>query len=99
MYQNVIIPYLYEAQHVSGDTQPIIWSLKLHWKPLVLHSWNIVGRVVGGLFIVKILFFFYNMMHGSMNVMSILAGQLLKAVISITISLGPFLSSHHTVIS
>ena len=25
-----IIPYLYEAQHVSGDTPPIIWSLKLH---------------------------------------------------------------------
>ena len=30
MYQNFIIPYLYEAQHVSGDTQPIIRSLKLH---------------------------------------------------------------------
>jgi len=27
MYQNFIIPYLYEAQHVSGDTQPIIRSL------------------------------------------------------------------------
>jgi hypothetical protein len=25
-----IIPYLYEAQHVSGDTTPIIRSLKLH---------------------------------------------------------------------
>ena len=24
MYQNLIIPYLYEAQHVSGDTPPII---------------------------------------------------------------------------
>jgi len=24
MYQNFIIPYLYEAQHVSGDTPPII---------------------------------------------------------------------------
>jgi len=35
MYQNVIIPYLYEAQHVSGDTPPIIRSLKLHWQPLV----------------------------------------------------------------
>ena len=23
------------TQHVSGDTPPIIWSLKLHWKPLV----------------------------------------------------------------
>jgi len=25
-----IIPYLYEAQHVSGDTPPIIRSIKLH---------------------------------------------------------------------
>ena len=31
MYQNFIIPYLYEAQHVSGDTPPIIRNLKLHW--------------------------------------------------------------------
>jgi hypothetical protein len=30
-----IIPYLYEAQHVSGDTPPIIRSLKLHWQLLV----------------------------------------------------------------
>jgi len=30
-----IIPYLYEAQHVSGDTPPIIRSLKLHQQPLV----------------------------------------------------------------
>ena len=49
MYQNVIIPYLYEAQHVSGDTLPIISSLKLHWQPLVFHTWKVVGRVVGGL--------------------------------------------------
>jgi len=25
-----IIPYLYEAQHVSGHTPPVIRSLKLH---------------------------------------------------------------------
>jgi hypothetical protein len=37
-YQNFIIPYLYEAQHVSGDTPPIIRSLKLHWQPLVFHT-------------------------------------------------------------
>jgi hypothetical protein len=43
-----IIPYLYEAQHVSGDTLPIIRSLKLHWQPLVFYSWKVVGRVVGG---------------------------------------------------
>jgi len=30
VYQNFIFPYLYEAQHVSGDTPPIIRSLKLH---------------------------------------------------------------------
>ena len=45
---NFIVPYLYEAQHVSGDTPPIITSLKLHWQPLVFHTWKVVGRVVGG---------------------------------------------------
>jgi hypothetical protein len=48
MYQNFIIPYLHEAQHVSGITPPIIRSLKLHWQPLVFHTWKVVGRVVGG---------------------------------------------------
>jgi hypothetical protein len=43
-----IIPYLYEAQHVSVDTPPIIRSLKLHWQPLVFHTWKVVGCVVGG---------------------------------------------------
>jgi len=43
-----IIPYLYEAQHDSGDTSPIIRSLKLHWKPLVFHKWKVAGRSVGG---------------------------------------------------
>ena len=49
MYQNFIIPHLYEAQHVSGDTTPIVRSLKLHWQPLVFHTWKVVGRVDGGL--------------------------------------------------
>jgi len=48
MYQNSIIPYLYEAQHVSGNTPPIITSLKLQWQPLVFFTWKVVGRVVGG---------------------------------------------------
>jgi hypothetical protein len=48
MYQHFIIPYLYEAQHVSGDTPPIIRSLKLYWPPLVFYTWKVVGRVVGG---------------------------------------------------
>ena len=42
MYQNFIIQYLHEARRVSGDTPPIIRSLKLHWQPLIF------GRVVGG---------------------------------------------------
>jgi len=43
MYQNFIIRYLCEAQHVSGDTPPIIRSLKLHRQPLVSHKWKVVG--------------------------------------------------------
>jgi hypothetical protein len=43
-----ISPYLYETQHVSGDTPPIIRSLKVHWQPLVFYPWKVVGRVVGG---------------------------------------------------
>jgi hypothetical protein len=36
------------AQHVSGDTPPIIRSLKLHKQPLVLHTWKVIGRAVVG---------------------------------------------------
>ena len=39
---------LNKAQHVSGDTPPIISSLKLHKQPLVLHTWKVVGRAVVG---------------------------------------------------
>ena len=39
---------LNEAQHVSGDTPPIIRSLKLHRQPLVFHTWKVVGRAVVG---------------------------------------------------
>ena len=45
MYQNFIIPYLYEAQHVSGDTPPIIRSLKLHWQPLVWQAHTVPDNV------------------------------------------------------
>ena len=48
MYQNFIIPYVHQAQHVSSDTPFIIRSLKLHWPPLVFHTWKAVRRVVGG---------------------------------------------------
>ena len=73
MYQNLIIPYLYEAQHVSGDTPPIIRSLKLYWQPLVFHTWKVVGRVVGGRCQAECAFFFTNcnMMHGFTNVKTI----------------------------
>jgi hypothetical protein len=37
---------LNEAQHVSGDTLPIIRSLKLHKQPLVLHARKVVGHAV-----------------------------------------------------
>jgi hypothetical protein len=47
VYQN-FISYLYEAQHVLGDTPPIIRSPKLHSQPLVLRTWRVVGRVVAG---------------------------------------------------
>jgi hypothetical protein len=37
---------LNKAQHVSGDTPPIIRSLKLHKQPLVLHNTVVVRRQV-----------------------------------------------------
>jgi len=40
---------LNEAQYVSGDTPPIIRSLKLHWQPLVLHTCKFVGHAAVGL--------------------------------------------------
>jgi hypothetical protein len=49
VYTNFIILYLYESQHVSVDTPPIIKSLKLHWQPLDFYTWKAVGRVVVGL--------------------------------------------------
>ena len=53
-----VIPYLYEAQHFSDDTPPIIRSLKLHWQPLVFHTWKVVGRVRQS----------DTLMHGSTNI-------------------------------
>jgi len=44
----LLFPILNEAQHVSGDTPPIIRSLKLHKQPLVLHTWKVVGCAVVG---------------------------------------------------
>jgi hypothetical protein len=39
---------LNEAQRVSGDTPPIIMSLKLHKKPLALNTWKVVGHAAVG---------------------------------------------------
>jgi len=44
----VLFLILNEAQHVSGNTPPIIRSLKLQEQPLVLHKWKVVGRAVVG---------------------------------------------------
>jgi len=44
----LLILVLNEAQYVSGDTPPIIRSLKLHKQPLVLHTWRVVGHAVVG---------------------------------------------------
>jgi hypothetical protein len=43
------MPYLNKAQHVPGDSPPIIRSLKLHKQPLDLHTWKVIGRAVVGL--------------------------------------------------
>jgi hypothetical protein len=40
---------LNEAQHVLGNTPPIIRRLKLRKQPLVLHMWKVVGRAAVGL--------------------------------------------------
>jgi hypothetical protein len=44
----LLLLILNEAEHVSGDTLPIIRSLKLHKQPLVLRTWKVVGRAVVG---------------------------------------------------
>jgi hypothetical protein len=49
MYQHFIIPYLYKVQNVSDVTPPIVRSLKLHWQPLVFHTWKVIRLVDGGL--------------------------------------------------
>jgi len=44
----LLLLILNEAKHVSGDTPPIIRSLKQHEQPLVLHTWKVVRRAVVG---------------------------------------------------
>jgi len=49
MYQNFIIPYLYDTQDVSGDTSPIIRSLKLQYQlcltMLTIYTSNNLSRM------------------------------------------------------
>jgi len=44
----LLLLILNEPQHVSGDTPPIIRSLKLHKQPLVLHTWKVMEHAVVG---------------------------------------------------
>jgi hypothetical protein len=44
----LLILFSNEAQHVLGDTPPIIRGLKLHKQPLVLHTRKVVRRAVVG---------------------------------------------------
>jgi hypothetical protein len=37
---------LHEAQHVSGDTPPIIRNLTLHKQSLDMHTWKVGGLAV-----------------------------------------------------
>jgi hypothetical protein len=41
--------HIYMKLNMFWATPPIIRSLKLHWPPLVFHTWKVVGRVAGGL--------------------------------------------------
>jgi len=46
-YIKILLFHIY-MKLMFRATPPIIRSLKLHWQPLVFHTWKIVGRVVGG---------------------------------------------------
>jgi uncharacterized protein YqjF (DUF2071 family) len=73
-----IYPYLYEAQQVSGDTSPIIRSLKLHWQTLVFHTWKVVGRVVGGPCQAHYCAYLYEAQHVSGDTLPIIRSLKLK---------------------
>ena len=43
-----ILFHIYYVAHIaSGDTPLITRSLKLHWQPLLFHTWKVVGSVSG----------------------------------------------------
>ena len=71
-----IIPYLYDAQHVSGDTPPIIRSLKLHWQPLIcIILWKVVGHVVAGCCQAEYLCLTVSSSHTSSNLLQYYTNQ------------------------
>ena len=44
----ILLFHIYMKLNTFWVTPPIIRSLKLHWQPLVFHTWKVVGCVVGG---------------------------------------------------
>jgi hypothetical protein len=44
----ILLFHIYIKLNMFQVTPPIIRSLKLHWQPLVLHTWEVVGCAVGG---------------------------------------------------
>jgi hypothetical protein len=45
---NILLFPIYMKLNIFQVTLPIIKSLKLHWQLRVFHTWQAVGRVVGG---------------------------------------------------
>jgi len=45
----ILLFHTYMKLNTFRVTPPTIRSLKLHWLPLVFHTWKVVGRVVSGL--------------------------------------------------
>jgi len=47
-YVKILLFCIYMKLNMFRATPPIIRSIKLHWQPLVFHTWEVVGRVDGG---------------------------------------------------
>ena len=45
----ILLFHIYMKLNMFWAThRPSSGAQELHWQPLVLHTWNVVGRVVGG---------------------------------------------------